>query len=198
MFNNTVELSHFYLQNTIKPGDFVVDATCGKGGDTAFLASLVGESGTVLAFDIQKEAIKQTSLRLENEKLSHRVELILDGHEHLEKYLGTTKPNAVVFNLGYLPGGDHSIHTKPTTTIQALKTAISSICAEGIVCVSIYHGKDSGFEERDAILQYLKSLDFYEYNVILHSYSNKPNYPPMLAVICHNKKIGKGRQSNDD
>ena len=186
MLKNAVELSHFYLKQFVKEGSFVVDATCGNGGDTVFLAELVGENGTVLGFDIQKEAIENTTIRLENVGLSHRVQLSLDGHEHMEDYLGDKMADAFVFNLGYLPKGDHSLHTKPDTTIFAIQTALKHLKKEGIVAVSIYHGGDSGYEERDAVLSYLKKLDKHHYNVIIHEYSNKPNDPPILALICHN------------
>lgn len=191
MLNNAVELSHFYLKNCIKPGSFVVDATCGNGGDTVYLASLVGKNGEVMAFDIQPEAIANTKKHLEQANLAENVSLILDGHQNMEQYLCGRKADAFVFNLGYLPGGDHSLHTKPETTLSALKIAVSSITAEGIVCVSIYHGKDSGFAERDAVLDYLQTLDSHQYNVIIHQYSNKPNFPPIFALICKNGHFTK-------
>ena len=37
----------------VRPGDTVVDATCGNGHDTKWLAQAVGPSGRVFAFDIQ-------------------------------------------------------------------------------------------------------------------------------------------------
>ncbi len=186
MLKNAVELSHFYLENYVKEGAFVVDATCGNGGDTVFLANLVGNSGKVLGFDIQKEAIDNTSVRLKNEGFSHRVQLILDGHENMEMYLLDASADAFVFNLGYLPKGDHSLHTKPDTTILAIQTALKHLKQEGIITISIYHGGDSGYKERDSVLSFLKTLDKHAYNVIIHEYTNKPNDPPILAVICHN------------
>lgn len=186
MLKNAVELSHFYLNHCIKDGSFAVDATCGNGGDTLFLAELVGENGTVYGFDIQKEAIHNTECRLNTAKLSDRVQLFLDGHENMEYYLNNQLADAFIFNLGYLPKGDHSIHTKPDTTILAIETALKHLKKEGIVAISIYHGGDSGYEERDAVLSFLSSLDQHLYNVIIHQYSNKPNDPPILAIICHN------------
>ncbi len=186
MLKNAVELSHFYLKNYIDKGAFVVDATCGNGGDTVFLANLVGDSGKVLGFDIQQEAITNTAIRLENEGLSHRVQLVLNGHEHMENYLTDNLADAFVFNLGYLPKGDHSLHTKPDTTISAIKTALQHLKQEGIIAISIYHGGDSGYEERDQVLSFLQTLNKHTYNVIIHQYTNKPNDPPILAVICHN------------
>ena len=47
----------------------------------------------------------------------------------------------------------------------------------------IYSGGDSGFEERDALLDYLKQLDTKKYLVILSSYYNRPNNPPIPVLI---------------
>ena len=127
MLKNAVELSHFYLKQFVKEGSFVVDATCGNGGDTVFLAELVGENGLVYGFDIQETAIQNTKIRLENAGLSDRVQLFLDGHENMEDYLSEQMADAFVFNLGYLPKGDHSLHTKPDTTISAIQTALKYI-----------------------------------------------------------------------
>ena len=127
MLKNAVELSHFYLQQFVKSGSFAVDATCGNGGDTVFLANLVGEKGLVYGFDIQEEAIKNTKSRLETAGFSERVRLFLDGHENMENYLCECMADAFVFNLGYLPKGDHSLHTKPDTTILAIQTALKHL-----------------------------------------------------------------------
>lgn len=186
MLKNAVELSHFYLKQFVKDGAFVVDATCGNGGDTIFLAELVGKTGIVFGFDIQETAIVNTKARLEHAGLFDRAQLFLDGHENMEQYLANELADAFVFNLGYLPKGDHSLHTKPDTTISAIQTALKHLQKEGIIAVSIYHGGDSGYEERDGVLSFLKTLDKHTYNVIIHEYSNKPNDPPILAVICHN------------
>lgn len=45
--------AHILLNGIAKPGDFVVDATCGNGIDTLWLCQAVGPTGKVLAFDLQ-------------------------------------------------------------------------------------------------------------------------------------------------
>lgn len=52
------------LQTAVKEGDYAVDATLGNGHDTCFLAEIVGDSGKVFGFDIQKEAIESSTTRL--------------------------------------------------------------------------------------------------------------------------------------
>jgi len=61
---NSLGQSHDYIKMFVKEGDTVVDATCGNGNDTAFLASLVGENGRVFGFDIQDKAIANTTKKL--------------------------------------------------------------------------------------------------------------------------------------
>ena len=59
---NALKLCHRYWQERIRPGMTCVDATAGRGRDTALLCRLTGERGTVLAFDIQREAVEETSV----------------------------------------------------------------------------------------------------------------------------------------
>ena len=97
----------------------MVDATAGNGHDTLFLAQQVGTDGKVYSFDVQQEAIGMTRSRLEEAQLSDRVIMCETGHENLEEviralHLGNV--SVIMFNLGYLPGGDHSITTLNETT----------------------------------------------------------------------------------
>ena len=64
---NTLALVHDFLARSVRPGDLCVDATAGRGRDTALLCRLTGKAGRVLAFDIQEEAIRQTRALLEAE-----------------------------------------------------------------------------------------------------------------------------------
>ena len=57
---NTLGLVHTFLRQHVQGGAFCIDATAGKGRDTALLCRLAGLTGRVLAFDIQQEAVDQT------------------------------------------------------------------------------------------------------------------------------------------
>ena len=174
---------HHFLTEHIAEGDFCIDATAGNGNDTEFLCRSVGESGHVLAFDIQESAIDSTKQRLINNGLNDRAELILDGHEHLRNYAEPDSAAAIVFNFGYLPGGDHALATKADTSITAIESALEILKKNGILSLCIYSGGDSGFEERDALLSYLKTLDSKKYLVLLSSYYNRPNNPPIPVFV---------------
>ena len=67
---NTLSMVHEFLRRTVKPGDFCIDATAGKGRDTALLCRLTGDAGRVLAFDIQEAAMAQTKALLAAEGLT--------------------------------------------------------------------------------------------------------------------------------
>jgi len=94
---------------------------------------------------------------------------------------------AVVFNLGFLPGGDHSIFSHGDTSIKAIEAALDIIDEDGFVSVCVYHGGDTGFEERDTVLDYLEKLDQKKYTVMLQSFHNRQGYPPLFVIIEKNR-----------
>ncbi|MBQ4109804.1 MAG: class I SAM-dependent methyltransferase [Clostridia bacterium] len=195
MFKNSHSVVKYYFDEFICEGDRVADATAGGGSDTLSLKLRVGQSGFVYSFDIQNEALIKTEKKLNENGITDGYKLIFDSHSNMDKHI-SEKLKAVVFNLGYLPGGDHSIHTKPDTTITAVEKSLDLISEDGFVIITIYHGGDSGFEERDRLLEYLQNLDNKKYNVLLYNFINKPNCPPMVAVITNEeflrrKQLGK-------
>ncbi|AGC68094.1 putative rRNA methylase [Thermoclostridium stercorarium subsp. stercorarium DSM 8532] len=178
--------SHEYAKKVVREGDTVIDATCGNGHDTLFLAGLVGDSGKVYAFDIQKEALGITRKRLLENGMLHRCFLIPDGHQNMHRYVNQPV-KLVLFNLGYRPGGDHSICTRGETTIKAVETALNLLVVHGLIVLVIYHGGDTGFEERDYLLKALPDLNPKKAAVMMTSFINLPNNPPILVCI---EKLG--------
>lgn len=58
-----------------------------------------------------------------------------------------------------MPKGDKSIVTKPDTTIQAINALLSLMSTEGIIVLVIYHGHSEGQLEKQALLDYLSTLE---------------------------------------
>nr|WP_294664134.1 class I SAM-dependent methyltransferase [uncultured Blautia sp.] len=174
--------AHFITEH-VKEGELCIDATMGNGNDTLLLSRLCGEKGHVLAFDIQKQALINTRNRLEKEKAAYNYELFLDSHINMGKYAEPMSVSCIVFNFGYLPGGDHSLATNASSSIQALNVSLELLKKNGILMLCIYSGGDSGFEERDALLKWLKELDSGKYLVIKTEYYNRPNNPPMPVLV---------------
>lgn len=186
LLKNSLHISHELVGKVVQLGDIVVDATMGNGNDTLFLAGLVGDKGRVYSFDVQQLALDNTRKRLSEAGVIDRVELILDGHQNLDKYV-PKGIKAVMFNLGYLPKGDHNIGTKAETTIAAIEKCLELLCREGIVMIVVYYGGDSGFEEKDAVMEYFKAIDCKKYAVLVHDFVNQVNCPPI--AICIEKMV---------
>ena len=56
---------------------------------------------------------------------------------------------------------------------------------EGDICIDATagNGGDTGYEEKEAILNYLKTLDSKKWLVIVNSYFNRKNDPPLPVFI---------------
>ena len=174
---------HHFLEDHVQPGDICIDATMGNGNDTALLSKLAGENGRVVAFDIQQMALDNTKEKMKKECCPNNYELVLDSHETMAKYAVENTVSCITFNLGYLPGGDHGKSTKGKSSIRAIETGLGLLKKKGLMTVCIYSGGDTGFEEKDAVLSYIKSLDAKKYLVIISEYANRPNHPPIPVLI---------------
>ena len=174
---------HHFIRDHVREGDVCIDATAGNGNDTQLLCELVGDAGRVLAFDIQEQAIAHTRKRLQDRNLDKRAELFLESHINMRNYVADETVSCIVFNFGYLPGGDHKLATRKESSIIALHEGLRVLKKGGIMSLCIYSGGDSGFEERDALLRELKELDGKQYLVVLSSYYNRPNHPPIPVLI---------------
>lgn len=183
MLQGIIQYAHQLLKDLVKPGDFVVDATCGNGNDTLFLAKLVGDKGKVLAFDVQEQAILSTKEKLEEQKLTN-VELVHKGHEFFSDYIEENKEiSAAIFNLGYLPKSDKKIITEADTTIPAIRQILAHLKKGGLVVLVVYHGHPGGDKEKTALLDYVQRLDQKDYHVLNYGFINQKNSPPFILAI---------------
>lgn len=180
---NTLTVAHRFLEEHIQPGSFCIDATAGRGNDTLLLCRLVGETGQVLAFDIQPQAVESTLRKLDQAGLSHRARVMLESHVSMDQYAAAETVDGIVFNFGYLPGGDHQIHTLPLTSIQAIQKGLTLLKPGGVMSLCIYYGGDTGFEEKEALLDYLETLDSKCFTVLVCTFHNRPNCPPIPVLI---------------
>ncbi|MEK5077728.1 class I SAM-dependent methyltransferase [Solibacillus sp. FSL W7-1436] len=170
------------LEMSVSEGDIAVDATAGNGHDTLFLANLVGDDGYVYAFDVQKEAVDATLHRLLDHALEHRAIVLKDGHENVANYIH--KPvSAAIFNLGYLPGSNHDIVTKPNTTIQAIESLLKLLKVGGMIVLVVYYGHEGGKDERDEVIRYVSDLPQKHVHVLRYEFMNQKNDPPFIIAL---------------
>ena len=179
---NTLGVVHDFLRRSVAPGAFCIDATAGKGRDTALLCRLAGETGRVLAFDVQPEALRQTRELLDAEDL-HNAELILGSHADMERYAPPESADAVVFNFGRLPGGHPAIMTRTESSLAALDAALRLLKPGGVMALALYYGGENGYAERDAILAYLKTLDSRRFTALVCDWANRGGDPPIPVFL---------------
>lgn len=142
----------------------------------------MGESGKVYSFDIQDQALDRTRKKIEEKGLLDRVVLIKDGHQYMDAYV-RERVKVIMFNLGYLPGGDHSVGTKSESTVAAIEKSMKLLQINGIISMVVYYGGDSGFEEKEDVMKYIESIDCRKYTVMKTEFVNQINCPPILVLI---------------
>ncbi|MEK7951889.1 tRNA (mnm(5)s(2)U34)-methyltransferase [Luteolibacter soli] len=149
--------AHREITAVLRQCDLAIDATAGNGHDTLFLAKLVGETGTVIAFDVQEQAITSTRERLASANLLDRVTLVHGSHATLSDHAKPATASAVMFNLGYLPGADHAIITQTEETLQALDASLIVLKPGGILTIVCYPGHDGGDKESAAVVAWAEN-----------------------------------------
>lgn len=170
------------LESAVFPGARAIDATMGNGHDTLWLCTRVGPAGHVYAFDVQEEACSRTRARLEAAGMNARASLFLAGHEEMNAHVGEPV-DAVVFNLGWLPGGAREVTTRVETTLQAIDAATRLIKPTGLVTICVYPGHEEGKRELAVLMDRAATLDPVRYDVMSQRYLNQKNDPPALIAI---------------
>lgn len=170
------------MERFLSPGDRAVDATCGNGHDTLLLARLVGPEGRVWAFDIQEKALEATRTRLEQAGLADQVDLLLAGHETMADHV-PSPVNGMLFNLGYLPGGDRNLITRTETTRTALEQALSLLLPGGVLAVTAYPGHEGGNDEETMLMEWAAALPQRSFHVWSMGQPNTPADAPHLVLV---------------
>jgi len=184
---SAVRWSQLLLEDRLRPGDVVVDATLGNGHDTLFLCRQVLPGGHVYGFDVQAAAVENAGRRLlEAGVAASDFSLFQAGHETMPMRLpGEMRERlaAVMFNLGYLPGSDKQCITQTETTMVALKQAVEWVRPGGLVTVAVYPGHEGGAEEAVRIAEWAGTLDARAFEVQHLRPVNRTAAPPECWVI---------------
>lgn len=170
------------IQRALAPGATAVDATMGNGNDTLWLCEAVGETGRVYAFDVQIEAVEKTGERLKQAGVYDRARLFCAGHERMREFV-TPGVDAVVFNLGWLPGAEHAVTTRAETTLAAVAAAVELMKKGAAATICVYPGHEEGERERAALIEWAAALDPKRFDVVLKTYLNQPKNPPCLIAV---------------
>lgn len=182
-----VQWSHALLKPRLSAGQAVVDATAGNGHDTLFLAQAVADTGHVYAYDVQQQAIESTRSRLQTAQIPEQAYTLLNcGHQKISETLPAHlrgNLSAVMFNLGYLPGGDKNCITLLENTLQAIQQSLEWLTEGGMLTVVVYPGHEGGDSEAIAVEQHLSALTPDQFEVQKLGFLNYRPTTPFLMVV---------------
>lgn len=182
-----VDFSHLMIKKYIldSPLPYIncLDATCGKGNDTLFMAQLLQNRGHIDAYDIQEIAIKMTKQLIEQHQLNN----VSFYHQSFSE-IDVTKYDLAIFNLGYLPCFDKNITTTADVTLSTITALTKQIIVNPhlTIIISVYPGHSEGKKESDYLDQFVLSLDSSKYLVSKYLNYNRPSSPYSI-IISHNK-----------
>lgn len=185
LFNTPLDLTHSFWEKILTDGDAVIDATCGNGKDSLVLANLLKDKTETALFclDIQQKAIDNTQDLLTEEASCFlpSIQFILGSHENLPD-VSPRKPKLIVYNLGYLPGGDKTLTTENTSTLKSITRALEVICPGGVISINCYPGHPEGKKEQETLLPFLASLDPKLWSFTSSTWDNRNASPSLLLV----------------
>ena len=187
LFQSHIDLAHSYWEQLVEPGDTVIDATCGNGHDTLILSTLALKEGlgTVYAFDIQEMAIKNShellSKNLKTEDFA-QVKFIQESHADFPSIIQPNSVKLIVYNLGYLPGGDKHKTTLSEVTAQSIQKAMELVMPGGLISITCYPGHPEGALEEAYLLKLEAALDPKSWSCCHHRWINRKHAPSLLLM----------------
>lgn len=168
------------MGSIIKKGDTVIDATCGNGYDSVFIAEKIGKAGTLYCFDIQEAAIEKTKGSLLQLKDAPTFQMFQESHEKLDAHV-TVKVDCIFYNLGYLPTGDKSIITNSSSTIKSLQSAFLILKPNAIISMMCYLNHDDR-DEYNQVKNFLLTLNQLEYSITETNFILRKKSPVLLII----------------
>lgn len=178
-----VALVHRALRELLPGGGFYLDATCGNGHDTLFLAGLAG-GGQVLGLDIQPAAVAATNALLAaNGFAPAAARAVLADHRLLGRYVPPGGADCVLFNFGWLPGAAHEVHSAAESSLPALQAGLDALRPGGVLAAVLYSGRVIGRTERDAALAFFRALPLTRYTVLVCEFANWDETAPLPCLV---------------
>lgn len=180
-----VQQVYSVLAKRLQEGDLAIDATVGNGHDTEFLARAVGPTGRVYGFDVQQGTLDASWQRLDSAGLAERVTLFHAGHETMAIHLPPAlqgQLRVVMFDLGFLPGGEQRPCTGIATTLAALQQAVEFIAEGGLLSIMADAAHAGGAEEAAAVRAWITTLPARYHAALLRPQGTRASLPEWWLV----------------
>lgn len=183
-YQNHLDLAHQLWNVLIKKNACVIDATCGNGHDTLFLARLLDKvgGGTLHSIDIQEKAILRARQKLSEERVSFPVHWYCQSHRDFHPLIEDNSVDLIVYNLGYLPGGDKNLTTQTESTIQSIHKGLELLKPGGCISVTAYPGHPEGKQEEAALRKLFQELSPKQYCITYTQFLNRKLSPSFFFL----------------
>ena len=180
--SNALMAARQYLAAVLANARCVVDATAGNGNDTLFLCKQTPADCRVFAFDVQLAAIRSATELITKHGFLDKVRWLHADHAQLANHVDGPV-DAALFNLGYLPGQDHSITTSPASLAPALQGLVDLLAPGGRITLVAYPGHEPGLAEIDFLETTLSRYSQQQFVVTRLNFINQCNNPAILYTI---------------
>jgi len=183
LYQSHLDLAHHYWSLLISSGDVVIDATCGNGYDTRFLAELPIKR--LFALDIQEQAIRSSQDALSKELSTKNFKKITwcnMCHSSFPEDIEAGSVKLVVYNLGYLPGASKSLTTEAETTINSLQAATKLIMPGGAISITCYPGHEQGVVEEASVTAFCRELNPKGWSCSRQQWINREKAPVLFFI----------------
>lgn len=187
LFVKHLDLSKQYFNRLLKCGDIAIDATCGNGHDTEYLSSLIlsPNSGMLYALDIQDQALESAKKMIQNkfpQSIHERIHFLKQCHSSFPKEIVKKSVQLIVYNLGYLPGGNKEITTIGNTTLKSIENSLELISDTGAICITCYPGHPAGAIEEQLVIEFVGKLDYKQWICCHHRFINRDKSPSLILI----------------
>lgn len=175
MFTSHLAFAHSIWKKHITPKSYVIDATCGNGHDSLFI--LQQKPKHLFCIDIQETALKNTQARVSCFK-----DFSLHHHCHSSFPMGAESIDLIVYNLGYLPGGDKELTTQTETTLASIDNGLKLLNISGLMSITLYPGHAEGEREEKRVLKHVSTLSEKNFRITSHRWIRAAKAPSLLLI----------------
>ncbi|MBI3211882.1 MAG: class I SAM-dependent methyltransferase [Simkania negevensis] len=185
--SSPVLFAHHIWKEVCHQGDIGIDATCGNGHDSLFLANLLlsDSTGELLCLDIQQKAIHLTQAKLkENLDIARfkKISFHQMCHSNFPSFLPPSSVKIIAYNLGFLPGGNKGLTTQLETTLESLQKGLELLLPGGILSITCYVGHPGGKKEEEGIIAFARSLSKNLFTISHQQWLGRKNPPSLLFI----------------
>jgi SAM-dependent methyltransferase len=186
-FQSHLDLAHDYWRHLVAAGDCVIDATCGNGHDSLLLAqlALTPDAGRLYALDIQPQAIAAAQMLVSGAlppAIVERIAFCLQSHAEFPADIAPASVKLIVYNLGYLPGGDKAITTSVESTVASILAAQELLLPGGVISITCYPGHAEGAREEDFLISHTRQLPPQLWSCTWQRWINRRHAPSLLLL----------------